>query len=153
MLATVSLRKLGQDCVLSGPWLCRELGWIRDLQGRVWAVAAPCGPARPRARVAGLSGLSLTLLDPVGGGLSFFIFPAQPCVPTGAHKGHLWGRTGALKFAISLDPAASNKPTVLSSEYRRGDSGSEREMRATKPPSNPSFPTPCLAVDPQTHAS
>ena len=53
MLATVSLRKLGQDCVLSGPWLCRELSWISDLQGRVWAAAAPCGPARPRARPRG----------------------------------------------------------------------------------------------------
>lgn len=78
MLATVSLRKLGQDCVLSGPWLCRELSWISDLQGRVWAAAAPCGPARPRARVAGLSGLSLTLLDPVGGGCPSLFFRPSP---------------------------------------------------------------------------
>lgn len=66
MIATVSLCKLGQDRVLSGPCLCRELGWISDLQGCMWAAAAPCGPARPRAQVTGLSGLSLILLHPVG---------------------------------------------------------------------------------------
>lgn len=88
-----------------------------------------------------------------GRGLPLFIFPAQPCVPTDAPKGCLWGLTGALKFAISLGPAASNKPTVLSSEYRRGDSRSEQEMRATaphplpKPPPTPvPHPVPCSGL-------
>ena len=75
--ATVSLCKLGQDCVFSGPCLCRELGWISDLPGCVWAAAAPCGPARPWAWVTGLSGLSVTLLAPVGGGCpSSFFWPS-----------------------------------------------------------------------------
>ena len=134
MIATVSLCKLGQDRVLSGPCLCRELGWISDLQGCMWAVAAPCGPARPRAQVTGLSGLSVTLLDPVGEGRPASFFRPSPV------------SLQTLEFAISLGPAASNKPTVLSSEYHRGDSGLEREMRATKPlhPQPPvPHPVPC----------
>ena len=86
MIATVSLCKLGQDRVLSGPCLCRELGWISDLQG----CNVGCGRSLWPCQAQGAGEWAEWPLSDTaassGRAPPRFIFPAQPCVPTDPGK-------------------------------------------------------------------